>query len=77
MGDKSHNPAIEIYSHGKAARKRVNHQGKGVVHGSVDLGEVCAGGPAGDLDSLETLQVSERWIQEGERRETIIRLCDR
>ena len=25
---KSHNPAIEIYSHGRAARKRVNCQGQ-------------------------------------------------
>lgn len=50
MGNKSHNPAIEIYSHGRAARKRVNHQGKGVARASVDLGEVCAG-LAGDLDS--------------------------
>lgn len=73
MGNKSHNPAIEVYSHGRAARKKGQlSRAKGWACASVGLGEVCAG-LAGDLDLLETLQVSRRWIQE----RTIIRRCDR
>ena len=70
MGNKSHNPAIEIYLHGRAARKKGQlSRAKGWACASVGLGEVCAG-LAGDLDSAG---LSRRWIQEGE---TIIRRCD-